>query len=165
MLLGEWVDGLCLPFGGEISSICRWYLALELMPRPLSDATDIPILIPGGPDGSEWTLTPPYQGRMAMDIWILWRKGSSISSSGGSSYPKTPGAQSGVLLNSQLLLKEQVATMVRRAFANLWVVYQLHLYWTGRLCSRVTHALVTSRLDYYFNMLYVELPLKSIWKF
>nr|GFC52549.1 hypothetical protein [Tanacetum cinerariifolium] len=69
----------------------------------------------------------------------------------------------GVLLDAQLLLDSQVAAVARGAFAQLRLVRQLRPYLDRADLATVTHALVTSRLDY-CNALYVGLPLKTVRK-
>lgn len=62
----------------------------------------------------------------------------------------------GILLDPHLLLDGQVAGMACGVFHQLRQVAKRGL-------AMVTHALIMPRLDYY-NMLYVELPLKTTWK-
>lgn len=69
-----------------------------------------------------------------------------------------------ILLDLYHLLKEQVATMARRAFAHLWIVHQLSPYLAWEALLSIAHAFVTSRLNY-CNTVYVGLPLKTIRKF
>lgn len=52
----------------------------------------------------------------------------------------------GVLLESQILLDEQVA---KRSFAQLCVGCKLHMFLDHRALLMVTHVLVTTWLDYY----------------
>lgn len=65
---------------------------------------------------------------------------------------------------SQLLLEEQVAAVIRRGFAQLHIVYQLHTLLNYKALLPVTHALVASRVDY-CNALCMGIPFKSIWQF
>ncbi|KAF7252767.1 putative RNA-directed DNA polymerase from transposon BS [Varanus komodoensis] len=67
----------------------------------------------------------------------------------------------GVLLNPELSLEAQVTEVVRSAFLQLQLVHQLHPYLENYCLATVTHALVTSRLDF-CNTLYVGLPLKMV---
>ena len=69
----------------------------------------------------------------------------------------------GVLLDSSLSLDAQVSVVSRSAFTQLKLVHQLHLFLEMLGLATVTHALVTSRLDY-CNTLYVGLPLKMVRK-
>ncbi|XP_053106346.1 uncharacterized protein LOC128325025 [Hemicordylus capensis] len=69
----------------------------------------------------------------------------------------------GVLLDPALLLEAQVEAVARGAFAWLRLVRQLRPFLEKADLATVTHALVTSRLDY-CNALYVGLPLKNIRK-
>ncbi|KAF7245399.1 RNA-directed DNA polymerase from mobile element jockey [Varanus komodoensis] len=62
----------------------------------------------------------------------------------------------GVLLDLELTLEAQVSAVARSAFLQLRLIHQLHSY-----LATVTHALVTSRLDF-CNTLYVGLPLKTV---
>nr|GFC43941.1 hypothetical protein [Tanacetum cinerariifolium] len=64
---------------------------------------------------------------------------------------------------TELLLDSQVAAVARGAFAQLRLVRQLRPYLDRADLATVTHALVTSRLDY-CNALYVGLPLKTVRK-
>ena len=68
-----------------------------------------------------------------------------------------------VLLDSSLSLDAQVLAVARSAFAQLKLVCQLHLFLERSDLAMVTHALVTSWLDY-CNLLYVGLPMESVWK-
>ncbi|KAF7246760.1 Reelin [Varanus komodoensis] len=67
----------------------------------------------------------------------------------------------GVLLDSELSLEAQVTAVVRSAFFQLQLIHQLHPYLEDDCLAMVTHALVTSRLDF-CNTLYVGLPLKTV---
>lgn len=69
-----------------------------------------------------------------------------------------------VLLNSQLLLEVQVTAMSRGSFGQIHLVHQLYPLLDWKAMLTVTQALVISWLDY-CNMLYLGLPLKTIWKF
>lgn len=65
-----------------------------------------------------------------------------------------------LLLDSWLLLKEQVKAIARRAFGDLWIVCQLHPSLDWETLLAVTHALMLSCLDYCSER-YLGLPLKS----
>ncbi|KAF7250284.1 Band 4.1-like protein 4A [Varanus komodoensis] len=67
----------------------------------------------------------------------------------------------GVLLDPELLLDTQVTAVARSAFHQLQLIHQLCPYLEDNCLATVTHALVTSRLDF-CNMLYVGLPLKTV---
>ncbi|XP_032094990.1 collagen alpha-1(VII) chain [Thamnophis elegans] len=67
------------------------------------------------------------------------------------------------LLDSGLLLKEQVAITARRVFAQLCVVHQFDLFWIESPYAQAFNSRVPSHLDN-CNALYMELPLESIWK-
>ncbi|KAF7239030.1 Potassium voltage-gated channel subfamily H member 6 [Varanus komodoensis] len=67
----------------------------------------------------------------------------------------------GVLLDPELSLKAQVTAVARSAFLQLWLIHQLRPYLENDCLATVTHALVTSRLDF-CNTLYVGLPLKTV---
>ncbi|KAF7246312.1 Methyltransferase-like protein 4 [Varanus komodoensis] len=67
----------------------------------------------------------------------------------------------GVLLDSELSLEAQVTTAARSAFLQLRLIHQLRPYLEYDCLATVTHALVTSRLDF-CNALYVGLPLKTV---
>ncbi|KAF7249528.1 Serine protease inhibitor Kazal-type 6 [Varanus komodoensis] len=67
----------------------------------------------------------------------------------------------GVLLDPELTLEVQVTAVARSAFFPLWLIHQLHPYLENDCLATVTHALVTSRLDF-CNALYVGLPLKTV---
>lgn len=62
-----------------------------------------------------------------------------------------------------LLLEEQVASMNRRAFAQLQFMDELRPFLDDDSLHSVTQALVISHLDY-CNVLYMGLLLKSVWK-
>ncbi|XP_053150941.1 nuclear receptor subfamily 2 group F member 6 isoform X4 [Hemicordylus capensis] len=66
-------------------------------------------------------------------------------------------------LDPTLSLEAQVAVVCRSAFYQLQLVRQLRPYLEKLDLTSVTHALVTSRLDY-CNVLYVGLPLKTVQK-
>ncbi|KAF7247270.1 Netrin receptor UNC5B [Varanus komodoensis] len=67
----------------------------------------------------------------------------------------------GVLLDPELSLEAQVTTAARSAFLQLRLIHQLRPYLEYDCLATVTHALVTSRLDF-CNALYVGLPLKTV---
>ncbi|KAF7245607.1 Harmonin [Varanus komodoensis] len=67
----------------------------------------------------------------------------------------------GVLLNPELSLEAQVTAVARSAFLQLRLIHQLRPYLENDCLATVTHALVTSRLDF-CNALYVGLPLKTV---
>ncbi|KAF7246633.1 RNA helicase Mov10l1, partial [Varanus komodoensis] len=67
----------------------------------------------------------------------------------------------GVLLDPELSLEAQVTAVARSAFLQLRLIHQLRLYLEYDCLATVTHALVTSRLDF-CNALYVGLPLKTV---
>ena len=76
---------------------------------------------------------------------------------------KTQVCSLGVLLDSALSLDAQVSGVARSPFAELKLVRQLRPFLEKSDLATVTHALVTSRLDY-CNVFYVGLPLKSVQK-
>ncbi|KAF7254804.1 RNA-directed DNA polymerase from mobile element jockey [Varanus komodoensis] len=67
----------------------------------------------------------------------------------------------GVLLDPELSLEAQVTAAARSAFLQLRLIHQLRPYLENVCLATVTHALVTSRLDF-CNALYVGLPLKTV---
>ncbi|KAF7251907.1 Polypeptide N-acetylgalactosaminyltransferase 16 [Varanus komodoensis] len=67
----------------------------------------------------------------------------------------------GVLLDPELSLEAQVTAVARSAFLQLRLINQLRPYLEYDCLATVTHALVTSRLDF-CNTLYVGLPLKTV---
>ncbi|KAF7246492.1 PDZ domain-containing RING finger protein 4, partial [Varanus komodoensis] len=67
----------------------------------------------------------------------------------------------GVLLDPELSLEAQMTAVARSAFLQLWLIHQLRPYLEYDCLATVTHALVTSRLDF-CNALYVGLPLKTV---
>ncbi|KAF7239530.1 putative RNA-directed DNA polymerase from transposon BS [Varanus komodoensis] len=67
----------------------------------------------------------------------------------------------GVLLDPELSLEAQLTAAARSAFLQLWLIHQLRPYLEYDCLATVTHALVTSRLDF-CNALYVGLPLKTV---
>ncbi|KAF7249234.1 1-phosphatidylinositol 4,5-bisphosphate phosphodiesterase beta-1 [Varanus komodoensis] len=68
----------------------------------------------------------------------------------------------GVLLNPELSLEAQVTDVVRSTFLQLQLSHQLRPYLEDDCLATVTHALVTSQLDY-CNTLYMGLSLKTVW--
>lgn len=146
-----------------------------------ADDTQLYISIPGEVSDAVTTLSWCLE---AVRVWMgnnrlqlnpgktewLWVNGSSVSGTlsslelDGIALPQTdPVHNLGVLLDSRLLLEEQVAAMARRAFAQLRVVHQLRPFLDRDALRTVTHALVISRIDY-CNAFYMGLPLKSIRK-
>ncbi|XP_053142271.1 uncharacterized protein LOC128340742 [Hemicordylus capensis] len=69
----------------------------------------------------------------------------------------------GVLLDPAPSLEVQVASMAQSAFYQLRLICQLQPYLERESLATVTHALVTSCLDY-CNALYMGLPLKIVRK-
>ncbi|KAF7239029.1 hypothetical protein EYD10_14250 [Varanus komodoensis] len=67
----------------------------------------------------------------------------------------------GVLLDPELSLEAQVTEVARSAFLQLRLIHQLRPYLEYDCLATVTHALVTSRLDF-CNAVYVGLPLKTV---
>ncbi|KAF7235119.1 Extracellular calcium-sensing receptor [Varanus komodoensis] len=67
----------------------------------------------------------------------------------------------GVLLDPELSLEAQVTAVARSTFLQLRLINQLRPYLEYDCLETVTHALVTSRLDF-CNALYVGLPLKTV---
>ncbi|KAF7244371.1 putative RNA-directed DNA polymerase from transposon BS [Varanus komodoensis] len=67
----------------------------------------------------------------------------------------------GVLLDPELSLEAQVTVVARSTFLQLWLIHQLRPYLENDCLAIVTHALVTSQLDFCYA-LYVELPLKTV---
>ncbi|KAF7243828.1 Alanine--glyoxylate aminotransferase 2, mitochondrial [Varanus komodoensis] len=67
----------------------------------------------------------------------------------------------GLLLGPELTLEAQVLAVARSAFHQLRLIHQLRPYLEDDCLATVTHALVTSRLDF-CNVLYVGLPLKTV---
>ncbi|KAF7237751.1 Insulin-like growth factor 2 mRNA-binding protein 3, partial [Varanus komodoensis] len=67
----------------------------------------------------------------------------------------------GVFLDPELSLEAQVTAVARSAFLQLRLIHQLRPYLECDCLATVTHALVTSRLDF-CNALYVELLLKTV---
>ncbi|KAF7254422.1 hypothetical protein EYD10_00127 [Varanus komodoensis] len=67
----------------------------------------------------------------------------------------------GVLLDPELSLEAQVTAAARSAFLQLRLIHQLCPYLEFDCLATVTHALVTSRLDF-CNALYMGLPLKTV---
>ncbi|KAF7242353.1 putative RNA-directed DNA polymerase from transposon BS [Varanus komodoensis] len=67
----------------------------------------------------------------------------------------------GVLLDPELSLEAQVTAVARSTFLQLRLIHQLRAFLENDCLATVTHALVTSRLDF-CNVLYVGLPLKTV---
>lgn len=99
-------------------------------------------------------------------LWILRPTGSRIMPSlvfyENTLAQTDPVCNLGILLNSQLLLDEQVAVVARRTFSQLHLRHQWS-FLDQQAQLTLTHTLVTSRLEY-SNALYMGLPLNSIWK-
>ncbi|KAF7235274.1 hypothetical protein EYD10_17889 [Varanus komodoensis] len=68
----------------------------------------------------------------------------------------------GVLLDLEMTLEAQVLAVVRSAFHQLRLIHQLCPYLEDDCLATVMHVLVTSRLDF-CNVLYMGLPLKTVW--
>ncbi|XP_058037869.1 uncharacterized protein LOC131197613 [Ahaetulla prasina] len=73
--------------------------------------------------------------------------------------PKEVVCNLGVLLDGRLSFDEHLAAVSRRAFYQVRLVRQLRPFLDRDALCTVTHALVTSRLDY-CNALYMGLPLR-----
>ena len=71
--------------------------------------------------------------------------------------------QLGVFLDSSFSLGAQVPAVAKSAFAQLKLVCQLQQFLERSDLATVTHALITSQLDYR-NALYVGLPVEGIRK-
>ncbi|KAF7240887.1 putative RNA-directed DNA polymerase from transposon BS [Varanus komodoensis] len=67
----------------------------------------------------------------------------------------------GVLLDPELSLEAQVTAVARSTFLQLRLIHQLRPFLENDCLVTVTHALVTSQLDF-CNTLYVGLPLKMV---
>ncbi|KAF7246057.1 ATPase WRNIP1 [Varanus komodoensis] len=68
----------------------------------------------------------------------------------------------GVLLDPELSLEAQMTVVARNAFLQLRLIHQLRPYLEDDCLATVTHALVTSWLDF-CNVCYVGLPFKTVW--
>ncbi|KAF7234890.1 Vomeronasal type-2 receptor 26 [Varanus komodoensis] len=68
----------------------------------------------------------------------------------------------GVLHDPKLTLEAQVLDITRSTFHQLWLIYQLHHYLEDDCLVTVMHGLASSRLDF-CNVLYIGLPLKTVW--
>ncbi|KAF7238429.1 eIF-2-alpha kinase activator GCN1 [Varanus komodoensis] len=66
------------------------------------------------------------------------------------------------LQEAKLSLEAQVIAVARSSFLQLQLILQLHPYLEDDCLAAVTHALVTSQLDF-CNAPYVGLPLKTVW--
>ncbi|XP_058023847.1 uncharacterized protein LOC131190529, partial [Ahaetulla prasina] len=66
----------------------------------------------------------------------------------------------GVLLDGRLSFEDHLTTVSRKAFYHVRLIRQLRPFLDRDALCTVTHALVTSRLDY-CNALYMDLPLES----
>uniref|UniRef100_A0A8C6XI90 Reverse transcriptase domain-containing protein n=1 Tax=Naja naja TaxID=35670 RepID=A0A8C6XI90_NAJNA len=137
-----------------ISTLNQVSDALSLMTQYL-DAVQIWMsgnMLRLNPAKTEWLCIPasrPSQDYLSLAI-------------GGAVLPPVDGARNlGVLLDVRLQLEEQVGTIARGAFAQLRLVHQLRPFLDRDALRTVTHALVTSRLDY-CNALYLGLPLHTI---
>lgn len=90
---------------------------------------------------------------------LLYMRFIILSSEWSCTAPNRHIANSGSLLDSQFLLKEQGAVVARRAFAQLHAIYQYTSCWTWRL-----YVLITSQMDY-CNTLYMWLLMKTCRRF
>uniref|UniRef100_A0A8D2J284 Reverse transcriptase domain-containing protein n=1 Tax=Varanus komodoensis TaxID=61221 RepID=A0A8D2J284_VARKO len=75
--------------------------------------------------------------------------------------PRAKVRSLGMLLDPELSLEAQVTTAARSAFLQLRLIHQLRPYLEYDCLATVTHALVTSHLDF-CNAFYVGLPLKTV---
>ncbi|KAK9409653.1 hypothetical protein NXF25_000828 [Crotalus adamanteus] len=104
------------------------------------------------PDKTEWLWMLPPKDHV--DCLVLTLAGENIP-------PSDRVHNLGVLLNPQLNLEHQLTAVAGRTFTQVRLLHQLRPYLDREALLTVTHALVTSRLDY-CNALYMGLPLKSI---
>ncbi|XP_060539382.1 uncharacterized protein LOC132709511 [Pantherophis guttatus] len=97
-------------------------------------------------------------------LWFPTSRYSQLTPSltiGGESLAPTERARNlGVLLDSRLSLEEHLTAVTRRIFHQVRLIRQLRPFLDRDSLHTVTHALVTSRLDY-CNALYMGLPLRS----
>ncbi|XP_058052944.1 uncharacterized protein LOC131205078 isoform X2 [Ahaetulla prasina] len=84
----------------------------------------------------------------------------SLTVGGESLAPRELVRSLGVLLDARLSLEEHLTAVARGAFYQVRLIRQLRPFLDRDSLCTVTHALVTSRLDY-CNALYMGLPLKS----
>ncbi|KAF7246016.1 Potassium voltage-gated channel subfamily KQT member 4 [Varanus komodoensis] len=130
---------------GEAVAVLNWCLAKVM----------------GGMRANELKLKPDK-----MEVLLVSGSGFQVIDFGpvlyGIALPlKDRGRSLAVLLDPELSLEAQVAMVVRSAFLLLWLIHQLHLYLDEHCLTMVTHALVTSWLDY-CNAIYVGLALKTV---
>ncbi|XP_058023146.1 uncharacterized protein LOC131190137 [Ahaetulla prasina] len=103
------------------------------------------------PSKTEWLWMPaPRYSQLQM----------RLSVGGESLAPMERVRNLGVLLDGRLSFEEHLTTVSRRAFYQVRLICQLRPFLDRDALCTVTHALVTSRLDY-CNALYMGLPLKS----
>ncbi|XP_058048302.1 uncharacterized protein LOC131202851 [Ahaetulla prasina] len=88
----------------------------------------------------------------------------SLTVGGKSLAPTEKVRNLGVLLDAWLSLEEHMTAVARGAFYLVRLIRQLRPFLDRDSLCTVTHALVTSRLDY-CNALYMGLPLKNTWRF
>lgn len=81
-------------------------------------------------------------GAWSLKIWVF-----IIFSSGQIALPHSDP----VLLDSQLLIEEQVVDIIRRAFVQPWFVHQMWPYLEPDSLHSVTEALVISHVDYWIH--------------
>ncbi|XP_060550136.1 uncharacterized protein LOC132712506 [Pantherophis guttatus] len=104
------------------------------------------------PDKTEWLGVLPPKDYVDCPSPVLGGEKSS---------PSERARNLGVLLDSQLRLEQHLTAVGRGTFAQVHLVHQLQPYLDQEALLTVTHALVTSQVDY-CNVLYMELPLKSV---
>ncbi|KAF7241323.1 Potassium channel subfamily T member 2 [Varanus komodoensis] len=102
-----------------------------------------------------------------MEFLLVGGSGSSVGGLdlvlNGAALPLKDRVRSlGVLLNPELSLEAQVTMVARNAFLHLRLIHQLRPYLENNCLATVTHALVTSQLDF-CNVLNGGLPLKTVW--
>uniref|UniRef100_A0A8C6X1D0 Reverse transcriptase domain-containing protein n=1 Tax=Naja naja TaxID=35670 RepID=A0A8C6X1D0_NAJNA len=104
------------------------------------------------PAKTEWLCVPAS--------WLIQSAPSLVL--GGEVLPPVDRARNlGVLLDVRLSLEEQVGAVARGAFAQVCLVRQLRPYLDRDALRTVTHAFVTSWIDY-CNALYMGLPLRTM---
>ncbi|XP_058026881.1 uncharacterized protein LOC131192082 isoform X2 [Ahaetulla prasina] len=97
-------------------------------------------------------------------LWMLasWHSQLTplLTVGGESLAPKELVRNLGVLLDARLSLEDHLTAIARGAFHQVRLIRQLRPFLDRDSLCTVTHALVTSRLDY-CNALYMGLPLRS----
>lgn len=144
---------------GAVSSV-YWCYPLILYISTLGWASSVNADSPSAWEGLESDELVPVQPQQ--DGKMKWFQGSGEVTLDRASLAQLL-CYLGAVLDSWLLLKDQVAAIDRGAFVQLQFMHQLCSFLDLEILLRIHSCLVTSQLDYY-NTLYMDRPWRPSWK-